>query len=162
MATRERAAQMHRVAQLENERDEAIREAANIAGRASAERETASSKLRELEELRVQRDGLNRELTELKQVLAGHTAENAAEKRQLQARLRELEVHNEARINDFKSELERTREELERLQVSSWAQSTQFCLHSGHIQVESKTEVQRSENRQCRFPAILQIALFSL
>ncbi|THD21820.1 Myosin-2 [Fasciola hepatica] len=117
MATRERAAQMHRVAQLENERDEAIREAANITGRASAERETASSKLRELEEVRVQRDALNRELTELKQVLAGHTAENAAEKRQLQARLRELEVHNEARISDFKAELERTREELERLQV---------------------------------------------
>ncbi|VDP92710.1 unnamed protein product [Echinostoma caproni] len=102
MATRERSAQLHRVAQLENERDEAIREAATVAGRAK---------------IRVQRDALNRELTELKQVLAGSTAENAAEKRQLQARLRELEVHNEARITDFKSELERTREELERLQV---------------------------------------------
>ncbi|KAF8570309.1 hypothetical protein P879_04393 [Paragonimus westermani] len=116
-ATRERTTQIHRITQLESERDEAIREAANISGRASAEKENAAAKLREFEELRIERDGLRRELTDLKQTLAGCTAENAAEKRQLQARLREMEGHHEARISDFKAELERTREEMERLQV---------------------------------------------
>ncbi|KER28963.1 hypothetical protein T265_04341 [Opisthorchis viverrini] len=91
-ATREKTAQVHRLQQLEGERDEAIREAATIAGRASAEKESTAAKVREFEELRIERDGLRRELTELKQTLAGCTAETTAEKRQLQARLRELEV----------------------------------------------------------------------
>ncbi|CAH8562489.1 unnamed protein product [Dicrocoelium dendriticum] len=114
---RERTAQQHRLTLVETERDEAIRKAANIEGRASAERENIASKLREIEELRVERDGLRRELMEVKQTLAGCQAETAADKRQLQVRLREMETYNEARITDFKAELDRAREELERLQL---------------------------------------------
>ncbi|CAH8446658.1 unnamed protein product [Schistosoma turkestanicum] len=117
MLNRERTAQMHRMTQLETERDELIRQAATITGRAAADREMAAAKLREMDELRSERDVLRKELTEVKQALAGSTAENAAERRQLQARLRETEVHNEARISDIKAELERVREELEQLQV---------------------------------------------
>ncbi|CAH8456735.1 unnamed protein product [Schistosoma bovis] len=117
MLNRERTAQMHRMSQLETERDELIRQAATITGRAAADREMAIAKLREMDELRSERDILRKELTEVKQELAGSTAENAAERRQLQARLRETEAHNEARISDIKSELERVREELEQLQV---------------------------------------------
>ncbi|TNN11825.1 nonmuscle myosin II heavy chain, partial [Schistosoma japonicum] len=117
MLNRERTAQMHRMSQLETERDELIRQAASITGRAAADREMAAAKLREMDELRSERDMLRKELTEVKQALAGSTAENAAERRQLQARLRETEVHNEARISDIKAELERVREELEQLQV---------------------------------------------
>ncbi|TGZ59101.1 hypothetical protein CRM22_009270 [Opisthorchis felineus] len=128
-ATREKTAQLHRLQQLEGERDEAIREAATIAGRASAEKESTAAKVREFEELRIERDGLRRELTELKQTLAGCTAETTAEKRQLQARLRELEVHHEARISDLKAELERAREDMERLQVDlQTAQSSEVEL----------------------------------
>ncbi|KAG5449462.1 hypothetical protein CSKR_105509 [Clonorchis sinensis] len=128
-ATREKTAQVHRLQQLEGERDEAIREAATIAGRASAEKESTAAKVREFEELRIERDGLRRELTELKQTLAGCTAETTAEKRQLQARLRELEVHHEARISDLKAELERAREDMERLQVDlQTAQSSEVEL----------------------------------
>ncbi|CAH8461436.1 unnamed protein product [Heterobilharzia americana] len=117
MLNRERTAQMHRMSQLETERDELIRQTATITGRAAADREMAAAKLREMDELRSERDMLRKELTECKQALAGSTAENSAERRQLQARLREIEMHNEARIADIKGELERVREELEQTQV---------------------------------------------
>ncbi|CAL8079706.1 unnamed protein product [Calicophoron daubneyi] len=114
---KERQQQIHRISQLEQERDDAIREAANVSGRASAEKEAAAAKARELDEIRSERDLLRKELAETKQELAGITAENAAEKRQLQARLKDAEQNKEERIKDLKAELDRAREENERLQV---------------------------------------------
>lgn len=110
---------MHRISQLEAERDEAIREAATLTGRASADREMSIAKLRELDEIRTERELLRKELNELKQNVASTVAENSAERRQLQARLRESETHSEARIADLKSEIDRMHGEIDNLQVSN-------------------------------------------
>lgn len=56
----------HRIAQLEAERDTAVREAASAAGKAGAERETAAARQREFEELKQQRADFQRELIEMK------------------------------------------------------------------------------------------------
>ena len=57
---------MHRISQLEAERDSAVREAASVAGKAGAERETAVARQRELEDLRHERVAYQKDLTEMK------------------------------------------------------------------------------------------------
>ena len=57
---------MHRISQLEGERDAAVREAASVAGKAGAERETAVARQRELEDLKHERAAYQKDLTDMK------------------------------------------------------------------------------------------------
>ncbi|VDD81596.1 unnamed protein product [Mesocestoides corti] len=64
--TKERQTLLHRISQLESERDSAVREAASAVGKAGAEREAAAARQRELDDLKHERHAYQKELTDMK------------------------------------------------------------------------------------------------
>lgn len=116
VVTKERQNLVHRIAQLETERDAAVREAAAASGRAGAERETAAARQRDLDNVKEERDLLRREILEVKISLTESTTKAQAEKMGLEKRLAELEATAVKRENDLKLEVERLRDQVENLQ----------------------------------------------
>ncbi|KAL7060766.1 hypothetical protein AAHC03_09246 [Spirometra sp. Aus1] len=116
VATKERQNLVHRIAQLETERDTAVREAAAASGRAGAEREASAARQRDLENIKEERDLLRREVLEVKISLTESTTKAQAEKVALEKRLAELETTAAKRENDLKMEVERLRDQVENLQ----------------------------------------------
>ncbi|VEL38364.1 unnamed protein product [Protopolystoma xenopodis] len=154
--TKERAGYMQRMTQLETKRDEAIREAALINGRASAEREVTLARNRELAEIREERDAIRRELYDLGQLRLADLAEKQNELVQLRARLREVETQGQAKLEQTTMELERLREELENLQVTGLnvtLHSFPFCPcnRQTEVQLSQASELnQKANNRQLK------------
>lgn len=64
--TKERQGLIHRISQLEGERDAAIREAASVAGKAGAEREASVARQRELEDLKIEHAAYQKDFTDMK------------------------------------------------------------------------------------------------
>lgn len=117
MATKERQSFMHRISQLETERDSAVREAATSIGRAGAEREAASAKARELESVREERDLIRRDMIDSKVTLTEASTKALTEKAALEKRLADYEAMAVKREADLKAELENNREHLDNVQV---------------------------------------------
>ncbi|KAM3173044.1 hypothetical protein ACTXT7_013288 [Hymenolepis weldensis] len=114
--TKERQGLMHRISQLESERDAAIREAASAAGKAGAERETAVARQRELEDLKHERTAYQKDITDMKLQLMETSTKAEAEKHALEKRLADLETSASKREADLKGELDMHKEKLENLQ----------------------------------------------
>lgn len=107
---------MHRISQLESERDAAIREAASAAGKAGAERETAVARQRELEDLKHERTAYQKDITDMKLQLMETSTKAETEKHALEKRLADLETSASKREADLKAELDMHKERLENLQ----------------------------------------------
>ncbi|VUZ39029.1 unnamed protein product [Hymenolepis diminuta] len=114
--TKERQGLIHRISQLESERDAAIREAASAAGKAGAERETAIARQRELEDLKHERTAYQKDITDMKLQLMETSTKAETEKHALEKRLADLETSATKREADLKAELDMHKEKLENLQ----------------------------------------------
>lgn len=115
--TKERQGLMHRILQLENERDAAVREASLAAGKAGAEREAAVARQRELEDLRHEREAYRKDMTDMKLQLMETSTKAETEKHALEKRLADLETSSNKREADLKAELDMNKEKLENLQL---------------------------------------------
>nr|CDS29790.1 nonmuscle myosin II heavy chain [Hymenolepis microstoma] len=115
--TKERQGLMHRISQLESERDAAVREAASAAGKAGAERETAVARQRELEDLKHERAAYQKDMTDMKLQLMETSTKAETEKHALEKRLADLETSSSKREADLKAELDMNKEKLENLQL---------------------------------------------
>ncbi|VDN96667.1 unnamed protein product [Rodentolepis nana] len=115
--TKERQGLMHRISQLESERDAAVREAASAAGKAGAERETAVARQRELEDLKHERAVYQKDMTDMKLQLMETSTKAETEKHALEKRLADLETSSSKREADLKAELDMNKEKLENLQL---------------------------------------------
>ncbi|VDK33169.1 unnamed protein product [Taenia asiatica] len=128
--TKERQGLMHRISQLEGERDAAVREAASVTGKAGAEREAWVARQRELEDLKLERATYQKDFTEMKARLSLlafslfdvqlHLMETStkaeAEKNALEKRLSDLETASNKREADLKADLDVYKEKVENLQ----------------------------------------------
>ncbi|KAM7535307.1 hypothetical protein Aperf_G00000095414 [Anoplocephala perfoliata] len=114
--TKERQGLMHRISQLESERDAAVREAASVAGKAGAERDAAVARQRELEDLKHERTNYQKDLTDLRLQLTETATKALSEKQALEKRLSDFEASSNKRETDLKTELEVNKEKVENLQ----------------------------------------------
>ncbi|VDM33749.1 unnamed protein product [Hydatigera taeniaeformis] len=114
--TKERQGLMHRISQLEGERDAAVREAASVTGKAGAEREASVARLRELEDLKLERAAYQKDFTEMKLHLMETSTKAEAEKHALEKRLNDLETASNKRETDLKADLDAYKEKVENLQ----------------------------------------------
>ncbi|KAL5109297.1 Myosin heavy chain non-muscle [Taenia crassiceps] len=114
--TKERQGLMHRISQLEGERDAAVREAASVTGKAGAEREASVARLRELEDLKLERAAYQKDFTEMKLHLIETSTKAEAEKHALEKRLSDLETASNKREADLKADLDVYKEKVENLQ----------------------------------------------
>uniref|UniRef100_A0A915EXN4 Uncharacterized protein n=1 Tax=Echinococcus canadensis TaxID=519352 RepID=A0A915EXN4_9CEST len=111
--TKERQGLMHRISQLEGERDAAVREAASVTGKAGAEREASIARQRELEDLKLERAAYQKDFTDIKARLF---TKAEAEKSALEKRLSDLETSANKRETDLKADLDVYKEKVENLQ----------------------------------------------
>ncbi|KAL3320984.1 hypothetical protein Ciccas_000344 [Cichlidogyrus casuarinus] len=146
-SNKERNSLMQRMNQLEAERDDAIREAANATGKAGAVHEASQARTREVTELRNERDCLKRELSDLRAQLTNLQVDSRTEITQLKTKVRDLEKSMKNGQVEFEAESERLKDELEAIQAElKVLQANELALKTSNRQLKRTVEEKDDEH----------------